>query len=1660
MRRLLASILPLSFAVGAHAAFSNLDVTVQNAAGTPVASVQVVALSFNSGRPDATASTSAYTDATGIVSLPLVVGKSYQIFVSSQGFLPSLIDQFSGMPPSLTAAVTSAARTVVISSAGVSGVGRIDVLVTGASSNSLVFGQVGLRTGGGASAFGILLTDGAGDGRMKYMNVAYASSPTYQVSVYDPVTDRSTGTLVNFPLYAGAPQLILNPGAPISLAGGARPMANIGQAQSSGQGGGLSVYGVVVDTWSVAIPYLQLNFQSQHFDGYGQQVNDWRGAHSDQNGVFQLYDLRPGNTYYATIYGGCNPNTGLCYEGWQSPTAPNGAPSTNDFFYASTASVLNKQIVLNQMPAGNGAMTVFVKDQYGNPFPQAWIGLFPDGMPWQSVGGAACLGVYASTPGFKSQNANAPSGSLAMTGLPSGNYSLNVWTPYGGTSFNGGADGQQDWSTPCNTTGPRADDLRLTVDASQPPGQMAGVYDVFGNIVSSGMPSVTVTVNVSTGGTGMVKGTLTFPSAVDLSASPISIVLYPNCGNTGGPCTGGGFAAFSSASTGPVINYAIPVSSGQSYWMQVLSNYWGAVYPGGNQPQPDLKSTGTAVINMNFFPAGRVTGTMRKPDGSAYVPPTGDSGGSPGVNAEGDNSWGHTQLNADGTFSIGGLLPGAYTLNARANGAAKFPYTTKQPAARVTAIVNETITQDVYLADAVTVKPVVSVSSLPALSVVACPDNFQGDCPPETWKTVAWPQGTPFSPLTVTNLLVGGGSESTPGLFLFSPSTGTLQGNGCYGQFQSSPGFCTNALAASKTGSAYDFHLMRTGSFDSANLAGGARPYFVLETSTKGIIVGPDYAQGLAVSYSGPQASTTPVQVVSIKPASSLAGLQQATLSGTVTATNMINLRQFQSLAGNFNEFVKYLPVVWVYDSAGTLKAAGIVVPYPPNLNKGSALDNQLNQAVANGNFAQFLALTGPVSGGGWGPIGFEIRGLTASTPYNLVVTTPNYPPYKTSITLGAANTSTTVDVNLDANAGASLSGVVQSTSSAKLGGAQVTVKASGYGPTTLTTDSSGYWSLSGLGAGQYLVSAIAAGYAQGVQSVDVTGTGAISVPTFSLRAANATISGTVYTNNPICPAGATCSSFGKTVLAGIPVLAYDDTLNVTDPTGELPLFRAVTDSSGTYTLTGLSTWLIAGTTNFHSYKIFANAPGYFVLNQSTEAVEGDVVGFDFALKPKPLDVGVFGRAVNGVYEFQITNYKDFSDGRAWVGGSPFVLATSTPLPDTAFSERPDADGNMQLFLLYSTAAMTAGTQYTLRLEAQPNDPRAAVVVKEVPFGLNLPHAVCQGVDQALIGDDEGVNSQGIPNNQVPLDNQGGSGGNGSGLSMPVGGLIPILSTTIPSMCMSETDASVSPYVTAGRRTMGLTTAAFASGVYNVSLSSINYTAKGVDLTLYYDQTGTSLDDMAIYTYDVATAKWVSVPGLQTIDPVKGTISVKGLKSLASVLSTGGPKGAAAKDAAAFSALSDGRSYRPNMRVAAVVDGGDFAVLRPSQVSGGVYSGTVVKVFNFPNPFNLQTKSVTLNTTGGTCVGGAGLTTTGGTVIKYEIPAGISGQGVIRLYTVAGRLVRELDAGPISPGRCYYTQWDGRNRSGQPVANGVYYGILSVGGEARTSATFKLAVIK
>ncbi|MFA5975515.1 MAG: carboxypeptidase regulatory-like domain-containing protein [Elusimicrobiota bacterium] len=133
-----------------------------------------------------------------------------------------------------------------------------------------------------------------------------------------------------------------------------------------------------------------------------------------------------------------------------------------------------------------------------------------------------------------------------------------------------------------------------------------------------------------------------------------------------------------------------------------------------------------------------------------------------------------------------------------------------------------------------------------------------------------------------------------------------------------------------------------------------------------------------------------------------------------------------------------------------------------------------------------------------------------------------------------------------------------------------------------------------------------------------------------------------------------------------------------------------------------------------------------------------------------------------------------------------------------------------------------------------------------------------------------------------------------------------------------------------------------------------------------------------------------------------------------------------------------------------------FVVLENSApivvVDGDSASGGEIEVFNFPNPFDLQTKIKTL-THGGTTTS----LSTDGTIIRYKFPASKAGSASIDIYDVAGQKVRSISLGAPTADVYHYVAWDGRNDAGNKVASGVYIGILKVGGEKKF---WKMAVIK
>lgn len=163
-----------------------------------------------------------------------------------------------------------------------------------------------------------------------------------------------------------------------------------------------------------------------------------------------------------------------------------------------------------------------------------------------------------------------------------------------------------------------------------------------------------------------------------------------------------------------------------------------------------------------------------------------------------------------------------------------------------------------------------------------------------------------------------------------------------------------------------------------------------------------------------------------------------------------------------------------------------------------------------------------------------------------------------------------------------------------------------------------------------------------------------------------------------------------------------------------------------------------------------------------------------------------------------------------------------------------------------------------------------------------------------------------------------------------------------------------------------------------------------------------------------------------------------------------------------------------NKTISASVDHfSTFAVLASTPVltSTTSFTGSEITAFNFPNPFNLKSKTRSANNTPGSGSFGSGdtLPATEGTYFRIGVPAGISGDASIKIYNVAGELVSDTTIGGIDTrststgcttgaGCWYYSSWDGRNSSGEFVASGVYFAVVKVGD--LKAKTFKMTVIK
>jgi hypothetical protein len=190
------------------------------------------------------------------------------------------------------------------------------------------------------------------------------------------------------------------------------------------------------------------------------------------------------------------------------------------------------------------------------------------------------------------------------------------------------------------------------------------------------------------------------------------------------------------------------------------------------------------------------------------------------------------------------------------------------------------------------------------------------------------------------------------------------------------------------------------------------------------------------------------------------------------------------------------------------------------------------------------------------------------------------------------------------------------------------------------------------------------------------------------------------------------------------------------------------------------------------------------------------------------------------------------------------------------------------------------------------------------------------------------------------------------------------------------------------------------------------------------------------------TGEWEIVPGIVTADPLTGTVSVD-VESIGGTNASPAPK-----------AKFDGKKFVIN-RAASTDQSGVYAVFSQDPNTVKAYTGAEFSVLNFPNPFDLKNKTVTM-----VDVNSNASQNIRGTMLKYALPAGSPGRVRFYIYNLAGELVRELDMGSKNGGYYYYAEWDGKNDNGEECASGVYFMNAKVDGKKVTGKPIKMAIVK
>lgn len=1592
----------------------SVTIHVKDGSGTAISGAGVYAITNGTSGPDGTNSQVGTTDGNGDVNFTLDSTKQYDVIADKHGKGPTARVQYFS-PNHLRLPTNASGTHEITQDQTIAGRGMIVAQVTNGSASKFLSGTIRKKSTNSDVAFGACQTDVNGDCNITFNNVLTAVADTYEIGVYDPALNRGNGAQVSQAVQADQTVNVA-----IDMDNGLPPDLS----STSGDGGGTSstqnidgaiVRGVVEDiaNATITVPWGHIELMVRESDGQGGfRTFNMRGTSIDQNGRFEFVGL-PANKYYVSTGGGCIPNSN-CYKGYTSETAYiDGTLGTNDFEVtaneATNREVKIVHIKLTQAPVGTGRMKVKIRKEVdgvlGSLIPNSSVNLWPDHSNWRTTnpGAPVCNADDPDkdfNPGFTQRNVYTQTGVADLTTLSDGNYTLSAWTPYNNSSnnqggmYNAGDDGLWLWGggsvRGCDAES--LDDLRLNVN-----GTTVKVFNVQGNEVAgevtleavTNIPILTIGVEPTQNNyANRLHGTFTFPEVADLSDDAITLVLHgscdPNCHSEFAFVGGEGTTPASSFTYGDEAN-PLTVPDGQ-YFMEVRSGYWGIVRAGGHGSDQVQFGNGITDIERNFTmaPAGRISGTLYKPDGSVFQPGNSTGGGwvSAGINVRcGEHSWAHSQVNNDGNFLIGGILPGECELEPQIwSSQSGTKYAAPLEKAKVTVVAGEDVEKNVKLVDGVEVAPNVDLATLPDIDNETITQHGE---PAENFEFTMVVAGTPLDSKTIKKMLVHEHED------LSFPYVNAGASTRCGGQWPG--GFCPADIP---TGMAADFYLVRR-----ANIEGGH--YQGLSILAKKLNV--NITQENAEASGATDVLEVPMAVQGIT-----AGSQGTFVAGTVQADNFLRESDFNSLGGDFDNFINYIPMITAKNAAtGDFIGAVLVTP-PPAAIEGAA-GEAIDQAVIEGDWAAFQAA---IAGMEWA---YQLRGLPAATDIILVGATPNYPPVFNKITTGADGTSQTWNIDWDtlAGAGGTISGVVTDASATPLVSASVVIKSPGIEEKTASTDANGAYSFPGLPKGPYKLTVSADSYAALAKKTVISGEETDTL-NFALTAGPGSITGNVTALKG--------TSFGTVIapVEGVTITAYDDTFNANNPGTPLALIKTQTDSNGDYEITGLIP--------SDDYVVALKAEGYYPERLTVTATNGVTSGVDFSLEQKPLqlDVVISHDDAASQFKFLIKNPQNFEEGTVTYDNSADNADTPIDISND-FEDLPDGS----LVGTLADSALSAGIIYDLKVDAVPADGSPNVVFT-TQFGLGLQDNAVLSIDQQIMGDDtEGAD--GVPGNRI----QGGE----VSVDVEPGTLLAESDTDLPTAQITTQDPD----------DVGGDTDSLVGEATEVTFNDVQFTENPLPFNIPFDSS--NVDDItSLGLYQFIGNEWVLLTDEIGVDPIEGTVSgfIDLNESIVSQVGVSSAKGTrTAALPGRMSAVRTSRGYKNNPSAAAT--GSAIFAVGIAQ-SGGV-SATGYHQYNFPNPFNLKDKTVSLRT-GTTGVG----TSVRGTYIVVSPTGSGTVEMSIKIFNVAGDMVREFKP-TATRGQYNYTEWDGKNAAGDDVASGVYFAVVDAPG-APKKEPIKLVVVK